>query len=144
MSEGDLWVSASAGNLLRDTACSHVGPRSLTAIPCMVNCTNMSAVASHRAREHPIISKHTQPRACRLVSDVSWFSFLVDHPFFVGVQYHPEFLSRPIKPSPPYFGLLLASAGRLAHYLQKGCRLSPRWVGGQQQASRGAAQLPMG
>ncbi|XP_025024141.1 CTP synthase 1 isoform X2 [Python bivittatus] len=51
---------------------------------------------------------------------------LEDHPFFVGVQYHPEFLSRPIKPSPPYFGLLLASAGRLTHYLQKGCRLSPR------------------
>uniref|UniRef100_A0A8C3L516 CTP synthase n=1 Tax=Chrysolophus pictus TaxID=9089 RepID=A0A8C3L516_CHRPC len=69
---------------------------------------------------------------------------LEEHPFFVGVQYHPEFLSRPIKPSPPYFGLLLASAGRLAHYLQKGCRLSPRWVGGQQQASCGAAQLPMG
>uniref|UniRef100_A0A8C4UE29 CTP synthase n=1 Tax=Falco tinnunculus TaxID=100819 RepID=A0A8C4UE29_FALTI len=51
---------------------------------------------------------------------------LEEHPFFVGVQYHPEFLSRPIKPSPPYFGLLLASAGRLTHYLQKGCRLSPR------------------
>ncbi|KAG8143248.1 hypothetical protein E2320_000509 [Naja naja] len=51
---------------------------------------------------------------------------LEEHPFFVGVQYHPEFLSRPIKPSPPYFGLLLASAGRLSHYLQKGCRLSPR------------------
>lgn len=53
--------------------------------------------------------------------------FVSDHPFFVGVQYHPEFLSRPIKPSPPYFGLLLASVGRLPHYLQKGCRLSPRW-----------------
>ncbi|KAL7981226.1 hypothetical protein Chor_005460, partial [Crotalus horridus] len=51
---------------------------------------------------------------------------LEEHPFFVGVQYHPEFLSRPIKPSPPYFGLLLASAGKLSHYLQKGCRLSPR------------------
>ncbi|NXF11107.1 PYRG1 synthase, partial [Smithornis capensis] len=50
---------------------------------------------------------------------------LEEHPFFVGVQYHPEFLSRPIKPSPPYFGLLLASAGRLSHFLQKGCRLSP-------------------
>ncbi|OBS58999.1 hypothetical protein A6R68_09877, partial [Neotoma lepida] len=51
---------------------------------------------------------------------------LEDHPFFVGVQYHPEFLSRPIKPSPPYFGLLLASVGRLPPYLQKGCWLSPR------------------
>ncbi|XP_056598135.1 CTP synthase 1-like [Triplophysa dalaica] len=51
---------------------------------------------------------------------------LDDHPYFVGVQYHPEFTSRPIKPSPPYFGLLLAAAGRLPNYLQKGCRLSPR------------------
>ncbi|KTG07401.1 hypothetical protein cypCar_00040648 [Cyprinus carpio] len=51
---------------------------------------------------------------------------LDDHPYFVGVQYHPEFTSRPIKPSPPYLGLLLAAAGRLPGYLQKGCRLSPR------------------
>uniref|UniRef100_A0AAY4BN38 CTP synthase n=1 Tax=Denticeps clupeoides TaxID=299321 RepID=A0AAY4BN38_9TELE len=49
-----------------------------------------------------------------------------DHPYFVGVQYHPEFTSRPIKPSPPYFGLLLASAGILHSFLQRGCRLSPR------------------
>ncbi|KAA8586067.1 hypothetical protein FQN60_007636 [Etheostoma spectabile] len=51
---------------------------------------------------------------------------LDDHPYFVGVQYHPEFTSRPMKPSPPYLGLLLAAAGKLQSYLQKGCRLSPR------------------
>uniref|UniRef100_A0A671WRY8 CTP synthase n=1 Tax=Sparus aurata TaxID=8175 RepID=A0A671WRY8_SPAAU len=51
---------------------------------------------------------------------------LEDHCYFVGVQYHPEFTSRPIKPSPPYFGLLLAAAGKLQSYLNKGCRLSPR------------------
>ncbi|XP_072316037.1 CTP synthase 1b [Eucyclogobius newberryi] len=51
---------------------------------------------------------------------------LDDHCYFVGVQYHPEFTSRPIKPSPPYFGLLLAAAGKLPSYLAKGCRLSPR------------------
>ncbi|KAK7887280.1 hypothetical protein WMY93_026901 [Mugilogobius chulae] len=51
---------------------------------------------------------------------------LDDHCYFVGVQYHPEFTSRPIKPSPPYFGLLLAAAGKLPGYLAKGCRLSPR------------------
>lgn len=51
---------------------------------------------------------------------------LQDHCYFVGVQYHPEFTSRPIKPSPPYFGLLLAAAGKLSSYLAKGCRLSPR------------------
>lgn len=50
----------------------------------------------------------------------------LDHCYFVGVQYHPEFTSRPIKPSPPYFGLLLAAAGKLQSYLSKGCQLSPR------------------
>lgn len=30
------------------------------------------------------------------------------HPYFVGVQYHPEYLSRPFHPSPPYLGLIQA------------------------------------
>ncbi|MDP6562431.1 MAG: CTP synthase (glutamine hydrolyzing) [Candidatus Thalassarchaeum sp.] len=36
---------------------------------------------------------------------------LEGHPYFVGTQYHPEFKSRPGKPSPPYLGLLKASVG---------------------------------
>jgi CTP synthase len=36
---------------------------------------------------------------------------LEGHPYFVGTQYHPEFKSRPDKPSPPYLGLLKASSG---------------------------------
>ncbi|KAM9170250.1 CTP synthase 2 isoform 2-T2 [Pangshura tecta] len=51
---------------------------------------------------------------------------LEDHPYFVGVQFHPEFSSRPMKPSPPYLGLLLAATGTLSAYLQRGCKLSPR------------------
>ncbi|XP_078492571.1 CTP synthase 2 isoform X2 [Ciona intestinalis] len=51
---------------------------------------------------------------------------LKDHPYFVGVQFHPEFLSRPIQPSPPYLGLLLASCNKLESYIQRGNRLSPR------------------
>lgn len=35
-----------------------------------------------------------------------------DHPFFLATQFHPEFKSRPLKPSPPYLGLLKAA---LAH-----------------------------
>uniref|UniRef100_A0A672YBZ6 CTP synthase n=1 Tax=Sphaeramia orbicularis TaxID=375764 RepID=A0A672YBZ6_9TELE len=50
-------------------------------------------------------------------------SLFLDHCYFVGVQYHPEFTSRPIKPSPPYLGLLLAAAGKLQSYLNKGCPL---------------------
>ena len=38
---------------------------------------------------------------------------LNDHPYYVGVQYHPEFKSRPGRPSPPFLGLLQASTGQL-------------------------------
>jgi len=34
---------------------------------------------------------------------------LPDHPYFIGVQYHPEFKSRPNKPHPLFLGLLKAS-----------------------------------
>jgi len=39
------------------------------------------------------------------------------HPYFVAAQYHPEYISRPLKPSPPYLGLVLAAAGKLQTYL---------------------------
>ena len=29
---------------------------------------------------------------------------LMDHPFFIGVQYHPEFTSRPLAPNPLFLG----------------------------------------
>ncbi|KAL3883644.1 hypothetical protein ACJMK2_029886 [Sinanodonta woodiana] len=51
---------------------------------------------------------------------------LDDHPYFVGVQYHPEYISRPLKPSPPYFGLLLAATGKLQGFASRGFRKSPR------------------
>jgi CTP synthase len=35
---------------------------------------------------------------------------LDSHPYYVGVQYHPEFKSRPGRPSPPFLGLLMAAA----------------------------------
>jgi CTP synthase len=38
---------------------------------------------------------------------------LREHPWFVGVQFHPEYLSRVLKPSPPYLGFVAASAGLL-------------------------------
>ncbi len=37
---------------------------------------------------------------------------LADHPFFVGVQYHPEFLSRPESPHPLYLALVRAAVAR--------------------------------
>uniref|UniRef100_A0A671W1T2 CTP synthase n=1 Tax=Sparus aurata TaxID=8175 RepID=A0A671W1T2_SPAAU len=85
----------------------------------------------HRFEVNPELKSHFEEKGFRFVGqDVEGERMEVieldDHPYFVGVQYHPEFTSRPIKPSPPYLGLLLASAGKLQGYLQKGCRLSPR------------------
>ena len=36
---------------------------------------------------------------------------LRDHPFFLGVQAHPEFCTRPLNPSPPFLGFLAAASG---------------------------------
>ncbi|XP_023919257.1 uncharacterized protein LOC112030825 [Quercus suber] len=38
---------------------------------------------------------------------------LPNHPYFVGVQFHPEFKSRPGKPSPLFLGLIAAACGEL-------------------------------
>jgi CTP synthase len=48
---------------------------------------------------------------------------LKDHPYYVGVQYHPEYLSRPSKPSAPYVGFVLAASSKLNTYLDmlNGC-----------------------
>uniref|UniRef100_A0AAQ4PKV7 CTP synthase n=1 Tax=Gasterosteus aculeatus aculeatus TaxID=481459 RepID=A0AAQ4PKV7_GASAC len=85
----------------------------------------------HRFEVNPELKSHFEEKGFRFVGqDVEGERMEVieldDHPYFVGVQYHPEFTSRPIKPSPPYLGLLLAAAGKLPSYLQKGCSLSPR------------------
>lgn len=44
---------------------------------------------------------------------------LPGHPYYVGAQYHPEFKSRPLAPSPPFHGLVLAATGKLNDYLSK-------------------------
>jgi len=38
---------------------------------------------------------------------------LKDHPWYVAVQFHPEYLSRVLKPSKPYLGFVAAAAGCL-------------------------------
>ncbi|HEY2980037.1 MAG TPA: CTP synthase, partial [Anaerolineales bacterium] len=37
---------------------------------------------------------------------------LADHPYMVGSQFHPEFLSRPMRPHPLFVGLLKAAKER--------------------------------
>jgi CTP synthase len=46
----------------------------------------------------------------RLVETVE----ITDRPFFVGVQYHPEFKSRPNRPHPLFKGFVGAAAERAA------------------------------
>jgi CTP synthase len=43
--------------------------------------------------------------------DVVEIMELVDHPFFVGVQYHPEFKSSPLAPHPIFRGFVAAALG---------------------------------
>ncbi|KAK3189123.1 hypothetical protein Dsin_028684 [Dipteronia sinensis] len=43
---------------------------------------------------------------------------LPNHPYFIGVQFHPEFKSRPAKPSAMFLGLIAASCGKLDTLIQ--------------------------
>ncbi|XP_075497873.1 uncharacterized protein LOC142535342 [Primulina tabacum] len=52
---------------------------------------------------------------------------LPDHPYFVGVQFHPEFKSRPGKPSALFLGLVAAACGQLDVLLMKGVTKKP-WM----------------
>src|SRR5262249_45073765 len=38
---------------------------------------------------------------------------LADHPYMVASQFHPEFLSRPMKPHPLFVGLMRAAKEKL-------------------------------
>ncbi|XP_050085913.1 CTP synthase [Anopheles aquasalis] len=45
---------------------------------------------------------------------------LDNHPYYVATQFHPEYLSRPLKPAPAFLGLILAAVGKLDSYLTTG------------------------
>ncbi|XP_016560318.2 CTP synthase isoform X1 [Capsicum annuum] len=45
---------------------------------------------------------------------------LPNHPYFIGVQFHPEFKSRPGNPSAVFLGLIAAACGQLESLLKKG------------------------
>ncbi|KAJ4771016.1 CTP synthase [Rhynchospora pubera] len=56
---------------------------------------------------------------------------LQNHPFYVGVQFHPEYKSRPWKPSSLFLGLIAAATGQLSTVLQsnsKSCKITPKKV----------------
>ena len=64
---------------------------------------NISALGS-AARLIGVVGKDETGQRCEIFE-------LEGHPYYVGVQYHPEFKSRPEKPSPPVLGLLKAASG---------------------------------
>lgn len=45
---------------------------------------------------------------------------LKDHPYYVAVQFHPEYLSRVLQPSKPYLGFVAAAAGCLEKVIKDG------------------------
>lgn len=59
---------------------------------------------------------------------------LPNHPYFVGVQFHPEFKSRPGKPSPLFLGLIAAACRELDVALHS--------CGSQRTVTNGAANGP--
>lgn len=72
---------------------------------------------------------------------------LQDHPYFVGMQAHPEFASRPLNPSPPFLGLVAAASGLdvLDEQLANGSQYTPphptgMMVLGQVQGEANAAE----
>eukprot|EP00743_Colponemidia_sp_Colp-15_P003000 GILK01003243.1.p1 GENE.GILK01003243.1~~GILK01003243.1.p1 ORF type:complete len:570 (+),score=98.15 GILK01003243.1:52-1761(+) len=45
---------------------------------------------------------------------------LEDHPFYFATQFHPEFKSRPNRPSPPFLGFILAASKQLEQRIEEG------------------------
>lgn len=50
--------------------------------------------------------------ALDLVSGAGTHRARADHPYFVGLQAHPEFCTRPLNPSPPFLGFVAAASGQ--------------------------------
>ncbi|GAA5897298.1 hypothetical protein JCM6882_001852 [Rhodosporidiobolus microsporus] len=50
---------------------------------------------------------------------------LKGHPYFAGLQAHPEFCTRPLNPSPAFLGFIAASAGVLPEQIQRQKNYTP-------------------
>lgn len=74
---------------------------------------------------HWLIHQSELTDTCRNFELFVLYLLFPGHQYFVGVQYHPEYISRPMKPSPPYLGLLLAATGKMQAYRSRGYRMSP-------------------
>lgn len=82
----------------------------------------------HRYEVNPVYVERLEEKGLKFVGHDSEKTRmeiveLDKHPYYVGVQFHPEYLSRPLKPSPPFMGLILASKKKLNAYLANGTRV---------------------
>ncbi|GAA5983704.1 hypothetical protein JCM5350_000675 [Sporobolomyces pararoseus] len=50
---------------------------------------------------------------------------LPDHPYFAGLQAHPEFCTRPLNPSPAFLGFIAAAAGVLPEQVERQKNYTP-------------------
>ncbi|KAI9889634.1 MAG: CTP synthase ura7 [Vezdaea aestivalis] len=69
----------------------------------------------HRYEVNPTYVDRLMDRGCKFIGrddkgERMEILELEDHPWYVGVQFHPEYLSRVLDPSKPYLGFVAASA----------------------------------
>eukprot|EP00803_Ostreobium_quekettii_P006616 evm.model.scf_166.16 EVM.evm.TU.scf_166.16 scf_166:111012-113904(+) len=80
----------------------------------------------HRYEVNPAMVERLETGGMRFVGrdetgnrmEVAELGAQAGHPFFVGVQFHPEFTSRPYRPAPLFLGFILAAGGRLDSYIR--------------------------
>ena len=114
--------SPSINNSLEDVSTANgaaveVPPPSTKAFPLIINERHR-----HRYEVNPAYVEQLEQAGLNFVGrDESGQRMeileLKDHPYFVGVQFHPEYLSRVLRPSKPFLGFVAASAGILPEVL---------------------------
>jgi CTP synthase len=81
---------------------------------CVLASGSKAATAYQRQGFGPVISERHSHRLSGMSPDgrLVEISEVVDHPYMVGSQFHPEFKSRPTRPHPLFVGLVRAAAAR--------------------------------
>ena len=80
---------------------------------------NPELVDQFEAKGLRFVGRDTEGRRMEIVE-------LQGHPFFVASQFHPEFKSRPGRPTALFLGLILAASGKLDNFLSGGSCLT-KW-----------------
>ncbi|MEM9415617.1 MAG: CTP synthase, partial [Planctomycetota bacterium] len=90
-------------------------------------------VFSGRHPEYPIMQVLELPQPCtgeraaKLAESNPYFKAHGGHPYFIGAQFHPELLSRPIDPAPMFMGLVAAAVQHASPDLSPD-QIDARWL----------------